>query len=85
MTQIEEIMCNFDFDRVEKAMIALDWKWGLPGEVPELCEIKEHAIERMKTAIDIGGGASSGGLRAIYEEGMLTLTFVLEEWTSEDC
>ena len=73
--KINEIIANFDFEKVNKTMIALDWKWGDEG-VPNIKELKESAIERLESAIkqvlspdnkehhNTAWISSSGGLKA---------------------
>jgi hypothetical protein len=45
---IKEIMDEFDFDRVERAMEALDWKWR--GEIPTLYDLRETAESLLRGA-----------------------------------
>lgn len=34
----------YDFERVHKAMEALNWKWSSSNGVPSVDELKEHAV-----------------------------------------
>ena len=35
----------YDFERVHKAMEALNWKWSSPNGVPSIDELKEQAVD----------------------------------------
>ena len=48
---INEIIANFNFERVNKAMTALNWKWIDRG-IPNTEELKKSAIERLESAIE---------------------------------
>jgi hypothetical protein len=45
---IREIMNEFDFDKVERAMEALNWKWR--GETPTLYDLRETAESLLRGA-----------------------------------
>jgi hypothetical protein len=45
---IEDIMDEFDFDVVERAMDALDWKWR--GEAPTIYDLREEAERLLRGA-----------------------------------
>ena len=47
---IKEIMDNFDFDRVERAMEALNWKWR--GQTPTLYDLREEAERLLRGAAE---------------------------------
>ena len=73
---INEVLAWFDFDKVHKTMVALDWGWAGEG-VPDLQQLKESAFQRMSDAAlqamspdntddpGIGWMSSSGGLKAM--------------------
>jgi hypothetical protein len=88
---IFELIRNFNFDRVEKTMIATDWKWAIPSEgrlrVPTIDEMKDQAIRLLFAAQKQNTVVSSGGFEATYkvdEDGKenFTLKFVVA-WQSE--
>ena len=72
---INDIIANFDFEKVNIVMKTLNWQWANEG-IPNIKELKESAIERLKNAIeqaispdnkehhDIGWISSSGGFKA---------------------
>ena len=45
---IKDIMDEFDFDQVERAMDALDWKWR--GETPTIYDLREEAERLLRGA-----------------------------------
>jgi hypothetical protein len=70
--QIDEIMDDFEFDKVHQIMTALKWKLATsknPEEVPELWEIKKNARSHLKNAVKHEGSAS-GGFTARFQEGV---------------
>ena len=84
---IDNIMDYFDFDKVLKTMIALDWKWVKEDhksiddlEIPSIERIRKTARKALIRAIEIKDYTSSGGFEAEYKDGELFLKFVVEEW-----
>ena len=71
---IKEIMEEFDFARVRKAMVALDWKWGTLNDsvgIPNIDELKEAAEERLRDAVEL----RLGGYRDEHHEvGIISAT-----------
>jgi hypothetical protein len=47
---IKDIMDEFDFDQVERAMGALDWKWR--GETPTIYDLREEAERLLRGAAE---------------------------------
>lgn len=80
-TQIENILESFDFERVEKAMKALNWKYctsDFKEYIPDIQELKKTAKECLEHAIQCNF-SETGGFLATHEFGVLNLYFVLEE------
>lgn len=85
---IDEIIDNFDFDRVHDVMEYMDWGWQGEG-VPSIEKLKESAIELLEHAyngyFEQGNGEQysiqTGGLEAYYmyddNEDCFELKFVL--------
>jgi hypothetical protein len=48
---IDKIIDWFDFERVHRVMAHLDWKWGSPGEFPQLPELRQKARQLMNEAV----------------------------------
>lgn len=85
---IDDIMDNFDFEQVHKAMALLDWKWGMGKEerIPDVSELRKYARNRLKEAISNPNHySSSGGFVAKQDkDGGLELLFMLTEWNTWD-
>jgi len=82
--KIDSIMDWFDFDKVALAMQALNWEWADAVEcVPSEGEIREHGRQRLKEAIE-RGMSSTGGFKAIYKDGVLSLEFILADGETGD-
>lgn len=50
---IESIMVNFDFGKVHRAMVALNWKWLIDSEleIPSISQIKSNARKQLINVI----------------------------------
>lgn len=91
---IDNIMDNFDFSRVAKTMLALNWKWciSVDNEVPQEYDIRKAARKLMKHVPETFHKeeyyTGTGGLyvRAWYENTelvLMELTFVVAEWRED--
>jgi hypothetical protein len=67
---IDDIMDNFDFDKVQTAMEALDWQWAGKG-IPSIKQLKETAVYLLKGAAELRLG---GFLDSYWEEGIINGT-----------
>ena len=84
------IMEDFDFDRVRRVMVNLDWKWDIGnGEmtVPSHYRLTKMAEGLLRDAAQHYGdkefySCGSGGFMAHLDGETLTLQFVLQEMTS---
>ena len=74
LSLIDDVIDEFNFEKVHIAMTALDWKWAIPAtsldesinlEVPTLVRLKEFARYLLIGCIKTGY-FSSGGLNAEY-------------------
>ncbi len=94
---INEVIANFDFERVQQVMKALNWTWCGSEEVPTIGELKVSAGDRLSCAIEqvlsakntehheVGWMSNSGGLKAMAwkkEDG--TLARIQLEFVVED-
>ena len=90
---INEVIDNFDFEKVARVMKALDWKWATDNggyEVPDIYDLRKNARARLKEVIKSsieeydGSGVtiSCGGFEAFYRENTkdISLKFVLSYW-----
>lgn len=84
--KIESIMHNFDFEYVHKAMVALNWEWGLNPHIPSIEELKETAISLLRYSLQSGTRCSTGGFEAMYykEKDLLGLSFIIEEVDAQE-
>jgi hypothetical protein len=48
---INEILDNFDFEKVKRVMDFLNWEWAGSNGVPEIYELRQHARKLMNTAV----------------------------------
>lgn len=84
---IEEIMDNFDFKKVRKAMLALDWRWMDIDRVPFVSELREEAKRMLVDTTDKDENPyylSSSGFDAVCdtEKKAMRLIFYVTEWES---
>ena len=81
---IDEVLDNFDFDKVKKAMDALNWIWiGCDG-VPSIYDLRKKSRRLLKEAIKQNSyRISTGGFRAGYSNNVLSLDFIVTEWYEE--
>ena len=50
---IDEVMNNFDFEKCQAAMTALDWTWAsTTGGIPTIGELQDGALDRILNAIE---------------------------------
>lgn len=94
---LENVMDNFNFEKVHDVMVELDWNWvnANSGElkVPTVLQLKASARRYLRRAFDGCCVVCSGGLECSYHPpiddqdpaGFLSLKFVLEEWDTEGC
>jgi hypothetical protein len=91
---VEEVMSNFDFGKVETVMKALNWYWARSKGVPDIITIRNQArylLEGVNDQLDIEKEFTMGtaGFEVIGEviggKKYLTLKFIVEEWSTDDC
>ena len=84
--QIDNIMDNFDFSRVLKAMRALNWEWGAGGSEhePDEAELRREARRLLKNAWDHSATFACGGFWAYFSDGILRLHFTVANWCGDD-
>lgn len=95
---VEEIMDNFEFEKVHEVMDALKWEW-IDGDghfrVPSEKELRKRTSEMLYQTINsylteiMDGGdindqarISSGGFECTFDGESLNLNFVLADWTA---
>lgn len=82
---IDDILDNFDFERVKKTMDALDWAWFSTGGIPSVSDIRREARRLLRECMKTKEiRISTGGLTARREEiegkTYYSLEFVVTEW-----
>lgn len=82
---IANVLSGFDFDKVHKAMVAVDWKWGKDDgvglETPTVAGLVKTARWLLELACKEKATVRTGGFHAWYDEGTgieFGLMFVLE-------
>ena len=89
VNMVAAVMEDFDFDRVHRVMVNLDWKWDIgDGEmtIPSTYRIMKKAEGLLVSAANHYGednySCGSGGFMAHLDGTTLTLQFILTEMTS---
>lgn len=79
-------MDSFDFETVYKTMIFLEWKWGYPGKLPTIEDIKkeaerllEEAVNSYKKKCEICRMAT-GGFEVLIAWDIIELKFYIKSW-----
>lgn len=85
---IDEIMDNFDFEKVAKVMETLGWRWVSSEtdlQIPDVSEIRKQARRLLTTALKEKTCIATGGLKVTYlkDEKFLHLEFVVTEWDTQ--
>lgn len=82
--QIDEIMLEFEWQRVHRAMVALHWTYQDRGAVPTIAELKSAVRELLALLDRPGQSISAGGFQVTWEKrGGLRVEFILESWVAE--
>ena len=88
---VNEVMNDFNFEKVYRIMVLTRHKWLIDGtmKVPSLYRIMKNAEELLRTCASNYGdkdnfSISSGGFTAGLDDGTLFLRYVLEEKISYD-
>ena len=77
--QRDLVLNNFDFSRVRKTMVALDWRWANKG-IPTIGDLYNEAERLLTKAQEDGTTVATGGLVAMSTcTGVLSLSFVVDE------
>jgi hypothetical protein len=82
---IDEILDEFDFEKVHKVMVALDWTWHNTDGVPSIGDLRRMArslLQHVVSSREINT-AASGGLTAFMHHGVLGLRFEVSNYEIE--
>lgn len=75
---IKQLIENFNFDLVHKAMVIADWTWLGNKESPSINRLRACARELIKKLLDNNcGSVRTGGFTAEKEDGGYSLYFTL--------
>ena len=85
MSVVNQIISGIDFDKIQKCMSAVDWKWYQDEDgsfrVPTVFELETHArklIEKVENELETNCLASGGfWVRKDYDN-YITLQFVVD-------
>lgn len=89
-TELDKIMDNFNFHKVQEVMDAIDWKWHSVNGVPTLTDLRKQARQLLTNAYEMGRGSgkeftvSTGGFSATFDprESYLGLSFIVSDWNN---
>ncbi len=92
---IDRIISDFDFEKVHRVMVDLDWQWATTkGKVPSVGALVLCAQKLLweTSEMDVGGSIGTGGFRVTKtEEGeglelefILTSTEFCTKWLEEE-
>lgn len=87
---ISDVMENFDFEKVQRTMNFLDWKWYIGNgakTVPSVWRLMKKAEYLLNQCAEKYGEqefyqCGSGGLTASLDGNNISLLFILEEMTA---
>ena len=90
-TMVTAVMEDFDFDKVHRVMVSLDWRWTIEnGErtVPSSYRMMKTADRLLRDCAQHYGdkefyACGTGGFMASLDNGTLALQFILTESTSD--
>jgi len=84
---IKSIIEKFDFEKVNKIMTILDWRWvnnNMELSIPTSYELKEESIRILNDVYDSDMySVSTGGLKASKFEDHLELEFIINHSSSQ--
>ena len=63
---IDKIISDFDFEKVHKVMLAVNWRWGSTNGVPPVGSLVLRAQELLQdvSKMDVGYSIGTGGFKA---------------------
>lgn len=82
---IDEILDEFDFEKVHRVMTALSWTWYREPEVPSITDLRRMARYLLKQVVESKGihSVGSGGFTAYMHHGVLGLRFEVSSYEIE--
>ena len=82
---IDEILDEFDFEKVHRVMVALDWKWHGSPDVPSIADLRRMARSLLQHVVESKGlhSVGTGGFTAFMHYGVLGLRFEVSSYEIE--
>lgn len=82
---IDEILDEFDFEKVHRVMLALNWKWYDTEGIPSIADLRRMARSLLKQVVESKGihSVGSGGFTAYMHRGLLGLRFEISSYEIE--
>ena len=90
--EIEDILDEFDFDKVAKVMEALNWTWRFEPEPPTRGELRRQARDLLQrvykmpelaeTSTGTGGFEASRHMYVGDTKKYLAIKFIVSEWNN---
>lgn len=82
---IDEILDEFDFEKVHRVMVALDWRYNGHEQVPSIGDLRRTARSLLKQVVESKGlhSVGTGGLTAYMHHGLLGLRFEVSSYEIE--
>lgn len=79
---IDEILQEFDFEKVHKVMKFLKWQWAFTNGIPNIEDMKKLAKDLLTRVCEEKTSCTgTGGFTARrYEKGILSLEFNVTTW-----
>lgn len=83
-----QILENFEWDRVYQVMKLLDWGWAVKDRkglcIPNIEALQESAYSLCKDAYDEENNHASGGFYAAFQDNILSLSFIVADWAADN-
>ena len=82
---IEDLLDEFDFNKVHRVMQALNWRWAGIDGVPEVPDLRRQARDLLRHIAEAKNvrSVSTGGFTAYMHDGLLGLRFEVSAYEIE--
>lgn len=82
---IDDILDEFDFEKVHRVMVALGWQWYDTDGAPSIGDLRRTARSLLKRVVEEKDLRSigTGGFTAYMENGLLGLRFEVSSYEIE--
>ena len=79
--KIDLVLDNFNFEKVHKVMVAMDWEWFSCDGVPEICDLRIKA-RQLLLGLKEDYELATGGFYAKKKDGDYSLSFRIDDINS---